>query len=80
MRQVFEAMVERGIVRSSRQFSVEWLGRARNYAADRGMDAISPEAKLTAFLLLRERGHADLASEVWKDIARDPRLRRPPAA
>ncbi len=77
MRPVFERMVERGIVRSSRQFSTEWLGRAPNYASDRGMDAISAEAKLRAFLRLRRGGHADLATEVWSDLVRGLRPGRP---
>lgn len=75
MESVIREMVERGIAKSARECSVEWMQRAPNYVADRG-GAISADAALTLYLRLRAAGHADLAASVWSEIVRAVLARR----
>ena len=39
---IYETLRGRGLTSSLRQFSRDFLGRAENYAADRGLDRCSP--------------------------------------
>ena len=38
MNEIYGALRERGLVASLRRFSRDYLGRAENYASDRGLD------------------------------------------
>ncbi len=51
---------QRGLVASLRRFSRDFLGRAENYAADRGLDRCSAGALLNLHKRLGELGQADL--------------------
>ena len=64
--QVYNATKERGLVRSRRQFSREYLGRAPNYAADRGFGRCSAGALVSLFRRLGEARQADLQAEAFK--------------
>ncbi len=57
---IYEAAKERGLVRSLRHFSKEFLHRAPNYLADTGFERCSAGALLNLYKRLGELGHADL--------------------
>ena len=57
---IYGTLRERGLVASLRRFSRGFLGRAENYAADRGLDRCSAGALLNLHLRLGELGQADL--------------------
>ena len=57
---IYEAAKARGLVRSLRQFSRDFLGRCPHYAADRGLERCSAGALLNLYKRLGELGHADL--------------------
>jgi hypothetical protein len=44
MNEIYGALQERGLVASLRRFSRDFLGRAENYAADRGLHRCAPSA------------------------------------
>ncbi|MGK7867202.1 hypothetical protein [Falsiroseomonas sp. E2-1-a20] len=67
-RRIYEAARERGLVRSGRQFSTEFLGMASNYAADTGFDRCSPAALLNLHRRLGEVGQADLQAIVGQQL------------
>ncbi len=60
MNEIYGALRERGLVASLRRFSRDYLGRAENYAADRGLDRCSAGALLNLHKRLGELGQADL--------------------
>ena len=62
---IYEIARERGLVRSRRQFSREYLGRAPNYAADRGFTHCSAGALVNLFRRLGEAGQVDLQAEAF---------------
>src|SRR3712207_8192919 len=62
--EIYEALRGRGLVPSLRRFSRAFLGRAENYAADRGLDRCSPDALLNLHHRLGDAGQADLQAEV----------------
>ena len=57
---IYGTLRERGLVASLRRFSRDFLGRAENYAADRGLDRRSAGALLNLYKRLGELGHTDL--------------------
>lgn len=64
--QIYDAARERGLVRSRRQFSREYLGRAPNYTADRGFNGCSAGALVSLFKRLGEARQTDLQAEAFK--------------
>lgn len=62
--EIYEALRVRGLVSSLRQFSRAFLGRAENYAADRGLDQCSPDTLVTLHRRLGETGQPDLQASV----------------
>ena len=59
---------QRGLVASLRGFSRDYLGRAENYAADRGLDRCSAAALLNLCKRLGELGHADLQALAFERL------------
>ncbi len=59
---------ERGLVASLRRFSRDYLGRAENYAADRGLDRCSAGAVLNLYKRLGELGQADLQALAFERL------------
>jgi hypothetical protein len=57
---IYDAARARKLVRSRRQFSREYLGRAPNYAADRGFGRCSAGALLNLYRRLGEARQTDL--------------------
>jgi hypothetical protein len=57
---IFEAAKARGLVRSRREFSRDFLGRAPNYAADTALRRCSAAALLTLYRRLGEVRQTDL--------------------
>ena len=57
---IYEAAKERGLVRSLRHFSQEFLHRAPNYLADTGFERCSAGALLNLYRRLGEVGQVDL--------------------
>ena len=57
---IYEAPRTRGLTRCRRQFSIEFLRMARNYAADTGVARCSAEALLNLYKRLGETGDSDL--------------------
>jgi hypothetical protein len=57
---IYEAAKERGLVRSLRHFSKEFLHRAPNYLADTGFERCSAGALLNLYRRLGEIGQVDL--------------------
>ena len=59
---------ERGLVPSLRRFSGEFLGRAPNYAADRGLERCSATAMLNLYRRLGEIGQIDLQAHAFERL------------
>ena len=59
---------QRGLVAPLRGFSRDYLGRAENYAADRGLDRCSAGALLNLYKRLGELGHADLQALAFERL------------
>ncbi len=57
---IYEAAKERGLVRSLRHFSTEFLHRAPNYPADTRFERCSVGALLNLYRRLGEIGQVDL--------------------
>jgi hypothetical protein len=57
---IYKATRTRGLTRSRRQFSIEFLRMAPNYAADTGLARCSAAALLNLYKRLGELGQADL--------------------
>ncbi len=74
---IYEAAKERGLVRSLRHFSKEFLHRAPNYLADTGFERCSAGALLNLYRRLGEIGHVDLQARAFERLldseARDGR-------
>jgi hypothetical protein len=74
---IYEAAKERGLVRSLRHFSEEFLHRAPNYLADTGFEGCSAGALLNLYRRLGEIGHVDLQARAFERLldaeARDGR-------
>ena len=65
---IYEAAKERGLVRSLRQFSEEFLHRAPNYLADTGFERCSAGALLNLYRRLGEIGHVDLQALTFERL------------
>ena len=65
---------ERGLVASLRGFSRDFLGRAENYAADRGLDRCAPAALVHLHRRLGAERQADLQARVLEQALKHPRL------
>jgi hypothetical protein len=63
---IYEAVRERGLVRSKRDFSQKLLGMAANYAADTGLGRCSAAALVNLYRRLGERGQADLQAMAFR--------------
>jgi hypothetical protein len=65
--EIYEALRTRGLARSLRQFSSHYLGKAANYAADRGLSRCSADALLNLQQRLGDTGQIDLqvAVRAW---------------
>ena len=61
---IYEAAKSRGLARSLRQFSTDFLGMAPNYAADTGLARCSADALLRLHRRLGELRQADLQERV----------------
>ena len=59
---------ERGLVASLRGFSRDYLGRAENYAADRGLDRCAPAALVHLHRRLGAERQADLQARVLERL------------
>ena len=59
---------ERGLVASLRRFSRDFLGRAENYAADRGLDRCAPAALVHLHRRLGAERQADLQARVLERL------------
>ncbi len=59
---------ERGLVASLRRFSRDYLGRAENYAADRGLDRCAPAALVHLHRRLGAERQADLQASVLERL------------
>ncbi len=68
MNEIYGALRECGLVASLRRFSRDYLGRAENYAADRGLDRCSAGALLNLYKRLGELGHADLQALAFERL------------
>ena len=68
MNEIYGALRERGLVASLRRFSRDYLGRAENYAADRGLDRCSAGALLNLYKRLGELGQADLQALAFERL------------
>ena len=62
---IYEAARARKLLVSRRQFSREFLGRAPNYAADRGLDRCSAGALLNLYRRLGEAHQTDLQAAAF---------------
>ena len=59
---------QRGLVASLRRFSRDYLGRAENYAADRGLDRCAPAALVHLHRRLGAERQADLQARVLERL------------
>ena len=59
---------ERGLVASLRRFSRDFLSRAENYAADRGLDRCAPAALVHLHRRLGAERQADLQARVLERL------------
>ena len=65
---VYLDLRERGLVASLRRFSRDFLGRAENYAADRGLDRCAPAALVHLHRRLGTERQADLQARVLERL------------
>ena len=65
---IYEAAKERGLVRSLRHFSTEFLHRAPNYLADMGFERCSAGALLNLYRRLGEIGQVDLQARAFERL------------
>ena len=68
MSEIYGALRERGLVASLRRFSRDFLGRAENYAADRGLDRCAPAALVHLHRRLGADKQADLQARVLERL------------
>ena len=66
--EIYGALRERGLVASLRGFSRHFLGRAENYAADRGLDRCAPAALVHLHRRLGAEQQADLQARVLERL------------
>lgn len=63
IREIYEALSERGLVRGLRQFSTNYLGKAHNYMSD-NKPYMAAGALIHLANRLREAGQHDLSAKV----------------
>jgi hypothetical protein len=68
MQDIYESMKARGLVRSHREFSRQFLGRAANYASDTGLDRCSIRALLCLYARLGEIKEAALQAAAFERL------------
>ena len=66
--EIYGALRERGLVASLRRFSRDFLGRAENYASDRGLDRCAPAALVNLHRRLGAERQADLQARVLERL------------
>jgi hypothetical protein len=74
VRAIFEEMRARGMVRSGRAFSRDWLDRAPNYTCAVGFDRLAPGALLHLHRRLLTAGEADLAARLMVHLIGVPAM------
>jgi hypothetical protein len=67
LREIYDEMHRRGLTRSERAFSRDWLCRSSNHLADTGGE-ISVETAMRLYVRLTIARQSDLAAAVWADI------------
>ena len=81
---IYQDLRRRGLVASLRRFSRDFLGRAENYASDRGLDRCAPAALVNLHRRLGAERQADLQARVLERLlhsdATHPATRPSPAA
>ena len=65
---IYQDLRGRGLVASLRRFSRDYLGRAENYAADRGLDRCAPAALVHLHRRLGAERQADLQARVLERL------------
>ena len=65
---IYQDLRGRGLVHSLRRFSRDYLGRAENYAADRGLDRCAPAALVHLHRRLGAERQADLQARVLERL------------
>ena len=65
---IYGTLRERGLVASLHRFSRDFLGRAENYAADRGLDRCAPAALVHLHRRLGAERQADLQARVLERL------------
>ena len=65
---IYGTLRERGLVRSLRRFSQDFLGRAENYASDRGLDRCAPAALVHLHRRLGAEQQVDLQARVLERL------------
>jgi hypothetical protein len=65
---IYEAAKARGLARSLRHFSQEFLGRKPNYAADTGLARCSAGALLNLYRRLGELRQVDLQAQAFERL------------
>lgn len=65
---IYKAAKERGLVSSLRRFSRDFLGRAPNYASDRGLDRCSAAVLLNLYRRLGDTGQTDLQALAFQHL------------
>ena len=65
---IYGTLRERGLVASLRRFSRDFLGRAENYAADRGLDRCAPAALVNLHRRLGAERQGDLQARVLEHL------------
>ena len=65
---IYQDLRGRGLVASLRRFSRDFLGRAENYAADRGLDRCAPAALVHLHRRLGAERQADLQARLLERL------------
>ena len=77
---IYGTLKERGLVHSLRGFSRDYLGRAENYAADRGLDRCAPAALVNLHRRLGTERQADLQARVLERLLQQGAAASAPAS
>ena len=77
---IYGTLRERGLVASLRRFSRDYLGRAENYAADRGLDRCAPAALVHLHRRLGAEQQADLQARVLERLLQHGAANSAPAS
>jgi hypothetical protein len=66
--EIYKVARERGLVLSLSRFSRDFLGRASNYASDRGLDRCSVAVLLNLYRRLGDIGQTDLQALAFQHL------------